>query len=144
MAATTNEGIGTDRSLSGLLHRTRRLASAFASLVVLDARQTFYELLQVMCVAIAAVVLLVTAWLALVVAIAGWVIADGVPWPAVLAFAALANVVVAAAAGSWLWKRVKKMPFAATLRQLRGEPPPSAMPVAREAGAGEAVARTGP
>lgn len=143
MAATTNEGIGTDRSLSGLLHRTRRLASAFASLVVLDARHTFHELLQVMCVAIAAIVLLVTAWLALVVAIAGWLIADGVPWPAVLAIAALANVVVAAAAGLWLWRRVKKLPFAATLRQLRGEPPgepAAATPLA----AREAVARTGP
>lgn len=140
MAAMTNEGIGTDRSLSGLLHRTRRLASAFASLVVLDARQTLHELLQVMCVAIAATVLLVTAWLALVVAIAGWLIADGVPWTVVLAFAALANVVVAAIAGLWLWRRVKKLPFAATLRQLRGEPPPSMAPVA----AGEAAARTAP
>ncbi|WP_332675217.1 phage holin family protein [Aromatoleum sp.] len=139
MAATTNEGIGTDRSLSGLLHRSRRLASAFASLVVLDARQTVRELLQAMCAAIAAIVLLVTAWLALVVAIAGWLIADGVPWTVVLALAALANVVVAAIAGWWLWKRVKKLPFAATLRQLRGEPPPSATPVVGDAGA-----RTGP
>lgn len=143
MAATTNEGIGTDRSLSGLLHRTRRLASAFASLVVLDARQTFHELLQVMCVAIAAIVLLVTAWLALVVAIAGWLIADGVPWPVVLAVAALANVVVAAVAGLWLWRRLKTLPFAATLRQLRGEPAPSAVP-ATPVAAAEAVARTGP
>jgi len=138
MAAATNEGLGADRSLSGLLHRTRRLAAAFASLVALDARATFHELLQVMCVAIAAVVLLVTAWLAFVVAVAGWLIADGVSWTVVLAVAALVNVVAAALAGWWLWERIRKVPFAATLRQLRGDPPPS---VAAESGG--AVARAG-
>ena len=140
MMAATNEGIGPDRSLSGLLHRTRRLASAFASLVVLDARQTFHQLLQVMCVAIAAIVLLVTAWLALVVAIAGWLIADGVPWTTVLAVAAVVNILAAGAAGWWVWLRVKKVPFAATLRQLNGEPPLSEPPVAH----GDTTARSGP
>lgn len=135
MAAATNESLGADRSLSGLLHRSRRLAAAFASLVVLDARRTFHELLQVMCVAIAAIVLLVTAWLALVVAVAGWLVADGLSWPAVLAIAALLNVLAAAGAGWWLWGQVRKMPFAASLRQLRGDPPPG------EAGA--AIARGG-
>lgn len=139
MAAATNDGPGVDRSLSGLLHRTRRLAAAFASLVALDARATFHELLQVMCVAIAVVVLLVTAWLALVVAVAGWLIADGVSWTAVLAVAALVNVVAAALAGWWLWGRIRKVPFAATLRQLRGDPAPSLAPEQ----AGGAVARAG-
>lgn len=124
MAAGMSGGIEADRSIVGLLRRTRRLVAAFASLVVLDAHRTFHELVWIVCVAIAGTVLLVTAWLAFVVAIAGWIIGNGVGWPGVLAIAALFNVLAAAGAGWWVWKRVHEKPFAATLRQLRGEPPP--------------------
>lgn len=124
MAAGMSGGIEADRSIVGLFRRARRLAAAFAALVVLDARRTFNELVWIACVAIAGTVLLVTAWLAFVVAIAGWIIGNGVGWPGVLAIAALLNVLAAAGAGWWLWKRVHEKPFAATLRQLRGEPPP--------------------
>lgn len=145
MQAGRSEGIETDRSIAGLLRRSRRLAAAFASLVVLDARRTFDELVWIACVAIAGTVLLVTAWLAFVVAIAGWIIGNGVGWPGVLAIAALVNVLAAAGAGWWLWKRVHEMPFAATLRQLRGDAPPPEQERERVGGTvgGTAARRTG-
>jgi uncharacterized membrane protein YqjE len=138
MAAGTKQG--PEPSLSGLFGRARRLAAAYASLLALDARRTFHELLQVMCVAIAATVLLVTAWLALLVAVAGWLIGNGVSWPAILGVAALVNILAAALAGWWIWRRVHEVPFAATLRQLRGDPAP---PLATDEATG-AVARAGP
>ena len=122
------EGSAADRSLAGLARRVQSLAGAYASLVVVDARRAVRQVVEVMCVAIVATVLLVTAWLALVVSLAGWLVEGGTSWPLVLLYAALLNVVAAALAGGWLWRQVKNPPFAATLRQLEGSPPPSQDP----------------
>jgi len=123
MAAGTYETGPADPSLPGLLRRVKSLAKSYASLVVVDARHAVHQIIEVLCVAIVAAVLVVTAWLAFVVAVAGWLVADGVSWPGVLACAGLINVVAAAVAGLWLWRQLKhNPPLAATLRQVEGEP----------------------
>ncbi|ANQ85002.1 phage holin family protein [Azoarcus olearius] len=121
MAAIQGEP-GAER-LSGLVARARRLAADFALLAVLDARCSARRAIEIVGVVIVTSVLLVTAWLALVVSVTVWLLGAGTSWPGVLAIAALLNVVAAGAAAVWLKRRLHDLPFAATLRQLRGEPP---------------------
>ena len=108
-----------------LLRSVRELAVDYAVLAVLDARRATIRLGWLLGAGLVAAVLLVTAWLALVVAVVVALANDGTSWGAVLALAAAANVAVAAALGLWIKGRVRELPFAATLRQLRGEPPDS-------------------
>jgi len=110
-------------SLSGLLQRLHSLARAYVALIVVDARHAVHQVVELLCVAIVATVLGVTAWLALVVAVAGWLLQGGAAWPTVLACAALLNVAAAAAAAWWLWRQLRNPPLAATLRQIEGEMP---------------------
>jgi len=123
-----------DRALAGagprladlsesLLRSARELAVDYAVLAVLDARRAAIRLGWLLGAGLVAAVLLVTAWLALVVAAVVALTGDGTSWGAVLALAAAANVAVAAGLGLWIKGRVRELPFAATLRQLRGEPP---------------------
>lgn len=113
---------GAER-LSGLLARARRLAADFAMLAVLDARYSARRAIEILGVVVVTSVLLVTAWLALIVAVTVWLLGSGASWPAALVVAALLNIAAAAAAAFWLKRRLHELPFAATLRQLRGEPP---------------------
>lgn len=126
MAGQQQQGgssVGT--SLSDLMTRSRRLAVDFAHLAVLDARYTVRHIVEILCVAVIASVLVVSAWLALVAAATGWLLGTGTSWPAALMLAAAANLVAAFAVGAWLRQRQKELPFTATLRQLRGEGPRS-------------------
>jgi hypothetical protein len=106
-----------------LLRSLRELAVDYAVLAVLDARRAAVRLGWLLAAGVVAAVLAVTAWLALVVAVVVALTDDGTSWAAVLALAAAANVGVAVALGLWVRSRVRELPFAATLRQLRGEPP---------------------
>lgn len=110
--------------LSGLVARACRLAADFAVLAVMDARYSARRAIEIVGVVVVTAVLLVTAWLALVVAVAVWLLGSGASWPGVLGLAALLNILAALATGLWLKRRLHELPFAATLRQLRGEPPP--------------------
>lgn len=106
-----------------LLRSVRELAVDYAMLAVLDARRAAIRLAWMLAAGLAASVLAVTAWLALVVAAAVALTDEGTSWGAVLALAAGANVAVAVGLGLWIRRRVHELPFAATLRQLRGDPP---------------------
>jgi uncharacterized membrane protein YqjE len=100
----------------------RRMASDYAQLVVMDVRRAAIQLAWLVGAGIVISVLAVTAWLALVVAFAVWLLGQGVSWPGVLAIAAVLNLV---GAGVVVW-RVKGVfqhaPFAATLKQLKSAP----------------------
>jgi len=100
----------------------RRMASDYAQLAVLDVRRASIQLAWLVAAGILAAVLVVTAWLALVVAVAVLLLGKGMSWPGVLAVAAALNVMGAVVV---LW-RVKGVfqhaPFAATLRQLKAKP----------------------
>lgn len=122
----STEAHSGELSLSSLFGRLQSLARAYAALVVADARHAVHQVIELLCVAIVATVLAVTAWLALVVAVAGWFMEAGAAWPTVLAVAALTNIAGAAVAGWWMWRQMRHPPLAATLRQLEGEPPEGA------------------
>jgi hypothetical protein len=106
-----------------LWKRSRRLLADYALLAVLDARQAGLQLSVALAAVLAATVLITTAWLACVVAAVGWL--DGTAgWPPVLFVAALLNVLAAGVLVWWVRGRIRgALPFAATLRQLRGEAP---------------------
>ncbi|HUP94450.1 MAG TPA: hypothetical protein VM164_06045 [Burkholderiales bacterium] len=101
----------------------RRMATNYALLAVLDARRAALQLAWLIGAGILIAVLVVTAWLAGVVALAVILLGRGMSWPAVLGVAALLNLV---GAGLVVW-RVKEVfdraPFAAVLRQIKAEPP---------------------
>jgi uncharacterized membrane protein YqjE len=105
----------------------RRMATNYAALAIVDLRRATIQLAWLVGSGIVIAVLAVTAWLALVVALAVLLLGNGMSWPAVLGVAALLNLV---GAGILVW-RVKSIfdeaPFAATLKQIRtagGEPEP--------------------
>lgn len=101
----------------------RALAGDFALLAVLDLRRAALQLAWLVGAAIVASVLVVTAWLAGVTGVVVWLLGAGVSWPVTLILAGLLNL---AGAGLVAWRMhavVDEMPFAATLRQLKAEPP---------------------
>jgi uncharacterized membrane protein YqjE len=99
----------------------KRMAGNYALLAVLDMRRAAVQLAWLVGAGILIAVLVVTAWLAGVVALAVWLLGQGLSWPAVLGIAALLNLV---GAGLVVW-RVKDVfehaPFSATLKQIRGD-----------------------
>jgi hypothetical protein len=105
------------------VHRARALAGDYALLAVLDARRAAITLAWLLSVGLAVAVLAVTAWLALVSGAIVWALGAGVSWPAALSLAALLNLVAAAALAAWMRGFFGELPFAATLRQLKGDAP---------------------
>jgi uncharacterized membrane protein YqjE len=89
---------------------------------VLDLRRAAIQFAYLIGAGIFVTVLAVTAWLALVVALAVWLFGQGMSWPGVLCVAAGLNLVGAAVV---LW-RVKHIfdekPFSALLRQVKTQP----------------------
>ena len=97
----------------------KRVAGSYALLAVLDMRRAAVQLAWLVGAGIVVTVLVVTAWLASVVALAVWLLGQGMSWPGVLVIAATLNVI---AAGLVLWRMrnvFEIAPFAATLRQLK-------------------------
>jgi hypothetical protein len=91
---------------------------------VLDARRAAIRLAILLAAGLGVAVLVVTAWMALIAALAVWLWGEGVGWPAALAIAAGVNLGAATALFLWMKALMKEMPFTALLRQLRGEAPP--------------------
>lgn len=108
--------------LAHLVVRGRRLLADYALLAVLDVRSAALQLAWALAGVLVAAVLLATAWLACVVAVVGWFVGSGVAWPLALGAAALLNLLGAGGLLAWMRGRLSAQPFAATLRQLRGEP----------------------
>jgi uncharacterized membrane protein YqjE len=97
----------------------RRMASNYATLAIVDLRRATIQLAWLVGSGIVIAVLVVTAWLAGVVALSVLLLGEAMSWPAVLGIAALLNLV---GAGILVW-RVKSIfdeaPFAATLKQIK-------------------------
>jgi hypothetical protein len=107
----------------GLLRRSRALSSDYLLLAVLDARSAAVKFAWMLGSGVAVAILAVTAWLALVAAGIVWMLGEGASWPVALGVGALLNLVGAAAIGFWMRGLFDEPPFAATLRQLRGDQP---------------------
>ena len=110
--------------LARLLGEARSLVADYALLAVLDARRAAIRLAWLLSSGLMVAVLLVTAWLALVVAAMVWMLGESMPWPAALAIGALINIVGAGALVWWMRQLVTEMPFTALLRQLKGDDAP--------------------
>jgi hypothetical protein len=107
--------------LGRLLGEARQLVADYTLLAVLDARRGAIRLAWLLSSGLMAAVLLVTAWLALVVAAMVWMLGERMSWPGALAVCALLNVSGAVALLWWMRRLVVEMPFTALLRQLKGE-----------------------
>ena len=123
-------GAAGARSLSALaallLRHARSLAADYALLAVLDARRAAITLAWLLSAGLVVAVLVVTAWLALATGAVVWLLGSGASWPVALGAAALLNLVAAIALALWMRGFFKTLPFAATLRQLKGDAPPPA------------------
>ena len=100
----------------------RRLATNYALLGVLDARRAAMQFAWLIGAGILITVLVVTAWLAGVVAFAVWLLGQGLSWPAILAIAAVLNLIAAALVGLKVKHVFEQKPFSALLRQIKAEP----------------------
>ena len=106
---------------SDLLGRSRQLTSDYLLLAVLDARSAAIRFAWLLCSGVVVAILVVTAWLALVAGGIVWMLGSGTSWVVALTAAAAVNVVGAIALSLWMRGLFQDPPFAATLRQLRGE-----------------------
>jgi len=111
--------------LGRLLGEARQLVADYAQLAVLDARRSALQLTWLLSCGLVVAVLVVSAWLALVVAGIAWLLAERVSWPAALAIGAALNVAGAAALLWWMRHLLVEKPFTALLRQLKGEERPA-------------------
>lgn len=104
----------------------KRMASNYATLAVLDVRRAAVQFAWLVAGGIFIAVLMVTAWLASVVALAVWLFGNGMSWPAVLLVAGGLNLLGAAIVAVRIKHVFEEVPFSATLRQIRTDAPPSA------------------
>ena len=107
--------------LGSLLRQSRTLSTDYLQLAVLDARSAAVRFAWLLCYGVVAAILLVTAWLALVAGGIVWMLGTGASWITALAVAAVLNIIVAAILAFRMRKMFTDPPFAATLRQLRGD-----------------------
>lgn len=109
-------------SIAGSLFRhSRAVSSDFVLLAVLDARSAAIRFAWMLAFGVAGAILLVTAWLALVAGAIVWMLGSGASWITALLVAAVLNVVVAGLLAYRVRSLFSEPPFAATIRQLRGE-----------------------
>jgi len=109
------------RIAGSLLRQSREVSSDYLLLAVLDARSAAVRFAWMLCSGVVAAILLVTAWLALVAAGIVLMLGSGASWVTALAIAAILNIVAAAVIGFRMRNMFAEPPFAATLRQLRGD-----------------------
>jgi hypothetical protein len=115
------KGSRIGRLAGSLLQQSRTLSSDYLQLAVLDARSAAVRFAWMLCYGMVAAILLVTAWLALVAAGIVWMLGTGASWVTALAVAAGLNVVIGALLALRMRNMFSEPPFAATLRQLRGD-----------------------
>lgn len=116
--------VGLGALLAHLFAETKGLVTDYAELAVLDARRSAVNLAWLLgCVLIVAV-LVITAWMGLVAGLIVWMFSEGVSWPVAIGVAAGLNLLAAGGLYFWMRHLLAELPFAALLRQLRGEDPP--------------------
>lgn len=105
--------------LERVIASLKRMAGNYATLAVVDLRRAAVQLAWLVGSGILIAVLVVTAWLAAVVALGVLLLGNGMSWPAVLGLAALLNL-AGAVIVVWSVKHVfEEAPFAATLKQIK-------------------------
>lgn len=107
----------------------KRMASNYATLAVLDVRRAAVQFAWLVAGGIFIAVLVVTAWLAAVVALSVWLIGQNMSWPSVLLIAGGLNLVGAVIVGFRISRVFEHVPFSATLRQIKSDTPGAAAPM---------------
>jgi uncharacterized membrane protein YqjE len=108
---------------SALWSNAKGLVSDHTQLALLEVQRASLGLIKIIAAAVVISVLAVTAWMALVTAGVVWAVGAGASWGVAIVVAAVLNIVAAVALAMWIKAQVPELLFAATLRQLRGEPP---------------------
>ena len=111
------------RQARQLWTHTRGLVHDHEQLALLEVQRASLGLVKIIGAAVVISVLVVSAWMGLVAAGVVWAVGEGASWGVAIAIAAVLNLVAAAALAMWIKAQVPELLFAATLRQLRGEPP---------------------
>ena len=125
-AAAHAEGSeASEGPLRQIFKSAQRLVHGYALLAVLDVRRATLQLAWLVAMGIFIAVLAVTAWLGLLVALITWLLGHALSLPLVLVVAAGVNILGAVYLGWRAKLLMTEMPFAATLRQLKGDPPPT-------------------
>lgn len=102
---------------------TKRMVSNYATLAVLDTRRAAVQFAWLVAGGILISVLVVTAWLAAVIALAVWLLGSGMSWPAVLLICGALNLAGAGIVAFRLRSIFDQVPFAATLHQIKSDSP---------------------
>jgi uncharacterized membrane protein YqjE len=111
------------RRASTLWSNAKGLVNDHTQLALLEVQRASLGLVKIIAAAVVISVLAVTAWMALVTAGVVWAVGAGASWAAAIVVAAVLNTAAAVALALWIKAQVPEVLFAATLRQLRGEPP---------------------
>ena len=122
-AAHAEESEVAEGPLRQIFKSAQRLVHGYALLAVLDVRRATLQLAWLIAAGVIVAVLVVTAWLGLMVALITWLLGEAFSLPLALLIAAGLNIVAAAFLGWRAKLLMTEMPFAATLRQLKGDPP---------------------
>lgn len=122
-AAYAAQGETEPGALERVLRSAQRLVHGYALLAVLDLRRATVQLVWLIACGLIIAVLAVTAWLGALTALITWLLGQQLSWPAVLLIAAGVNVLGAVLFALRMKGMLREMPFAATLRQLKGDPP---------------------
>ena len=122
-SAHAAQGDSDEGPIERVLHSAQRLIHGYALLAVLDFRRATVQLAWLIGCGLVIAVLMVTAWLGMLTALITWLLGQQFSWPAVLLIGAAINVVGAALLGMRVKALVMEKPFAATLRQLKGDAP---------------------
>ena len=113
-------------SISGELVNTiaaiRRVISDFLELATLEARRAGISLMWLVACGAIVAILVVTAWLSLVGAVAIWAVSYGISWTAVFLVIASVNLLAAALALSICVSMSRDLLFSATRRQIATTP----------------------
>jgi uncharacterized membrane protein YqjE len=121
------EGVNSVAALQqraqALWTNAKGLVHDHAQLALLEVQRASLGLVKIIGAAVVISVLAVSAWMGLVAAGIVWAVGAGASWGMAIAIAAVLNLVAAGALAFYIKKQVPELLFAATLRQLRGDPP---------------------
>ncbi len=110
-------------TLRSLVQEAGSLAYEHLLLAALEAQRAGRNLIRMVVAGIFTAVLVVTAWLALVAAIASLWVDHGATWPQAFVAMAVLNLVIAGIVVFWIRRLAGEMMFAATLRALKKQSP---------------------
>jgi len=119
---------GVLEELSGTFASARRVISDFLELLSLETRRAGLALVGMVACGAVAAILVVTAWLGLMAALALWAVSLGISWVTAVTVISSANLLAAAIVTSVCIRMSRDLLFPATRGQLEAKPTQSEQP----------------